>query len=130
MFCDAGGGDFTLNAQSPCAPANSPAGCDLIGALPVGCGVTDVATDDAPPAEPRLIVTPNPVRGAAEFAFPGVGVRVLAIFNSRGRLIERLIGIDGRWAWTPGASAPAGVYFARLEGGGTARQAVKFLYLR
>jgi predicted outer membrane repeat protein len=36
MFCDRPGGDFTIDAQSPCAPANS-GGCDLIGARPVAC---------------------------------------------------------------------------------------------
>jgi hypothetical protein len=98
--------------------------------LPVGCGVTDVASNDAPSVELRLSVSPNPVRGVAEFAFPGVGPRLLAIFDSQGRLVDRLSTSDGRWVWTPGASAPAGVYFARLDGGGPAREAVKFLYIR
>lgn len=129
LFCDAANGDFTLNAQSPCAPANSPAGCGLIGALPVGCGVTDAAAGDAPLVELHLSVTPNPMRGGAEFAFPGVGPRVLAIFDSQGRLVDRLTGIDGRWVWQPGSSSPAGVYFARVEGGAVG-EAVKFLRLR
>ena len=29
--------DYTIAAQSPCAPANAPTGCGLIGALGVGC---------------------------------------------------------------------------------------------
>jgi hypothetical protein len=41
LFCDIANDDFTLNAASPCAPANS-SGCGLIGALPVGCGATAV----------------------------------------------------------------------------------------
>jgi len=36
MFCDRPGGDLTIDAASPCAPANS-GGCGLIGALDVGC---------------------------------------------------------------------------------------------
>ncbi|MGD8396334.1 MAG: right-handed parallel beta-helix repeat-containing protein [Candidatus Eiseniibacteriota bacterium] len=36
-FCDLPGGDLTIDASSPCAPANS-GGCSLIGALSVGCG--------------------------------------------------------------------------------------------
>jgi hypothetical protein len=36
LFCDAQQGDFTLHDDSPCAPGQTP-GCDLIGALGVGC---------------------------------------------------------------------------------------------
>jgi predicted outer membrane repeat protein len=42
LFCNPDLGDFTLHVGSPCAPEHSPAGCDLIGALPVGCGATAV----------------------------------------------------------------------------------------
>jgi predicted outer membrane repeat protein len=129
-FCNPAAVDFTIHSVSQCAPANSPAGCGLIGAFPVGCGVADVASGEASGVEARLSVTPNPVRGVADFAFPGVGPRVLAIFDSQGRVVDRLTGNDGRWVWTPGTSAPAGVYFARLDGGGPAGEAVKFLYLR
>jgi serine protease len=38
LFCNPGGGDYSISQLSPCAPGNSPAGCDLIGAVPVGCG--------------------------------------------------------------------------------------------
>jgi hypothetical protein len=130
MFCDASIRDFTIDGQSPCSPVNSPEGCGLIGALPIACGITDVASEDATPAELRPSVSPNPVWGVAEFVFRGVGPRVLAIFDSQGRLVDRLSGSDGRWVWTPGSSAPAGVYFARLDGGGVTGEAVKFLYLR
>ncbi len=42
LFCDAPNGDFTLHANSPCAPGNHPDGaaCGLIGALDVVCGAT------------------------------------------------------------------------------------------
>lgn len=36
LFCDRLEGDFTIDAGSPCAPANS-GGCGLVGALDVGC---------------------------------------------------------------------------------------------
>jgi hypothetical protein len=36
MFCDPDQGDYTLRADSPCLPANSPCG-DLIGASARGC---------------------------------------------------------------------------------------------
>jgi hypothetical protein len=39
LFCDREGGDFRLQAASPCAPDHNPE-CGLIGALPVGCGST------------------------------------------------------------------------------------------
>jgi len=128
FFCAPEIGDFRLAAASPCAPSHSPPGCDLIGALPVGCA-TGLAAGEAPPAGGSLVVSPNPVRGIAEFAFGRPGPRVVSIFDSQGRLVERLTGSTGRWAWTPGASAPAGVYFARLDDGKDA-EAVKFLYLR
>lgn len=37
LFCDPALGDFTLSSDSPCARANSPGNCGLIGALEVGC---------------------------------------------------------------------------------------------
>jgi hypothetical protein len=42
LFCNLPARDFTIDETSPCAAANSPAGCGLIGALEVGCGVIAV----------------------------------------------------------------------------------------
>jgi hypothetical protein len=42
LFCDLLRFNLGLNETSPCAPANSPAGCGLIGALDVACGVIAV----------------------------------------------------------------------------------------
>jgi len=40
-FCgDPGSDNYYLQSDSPCAADNSPAGCGLVGALPVGCGET------------------------------------------------------------------------------------------
>jgi len=36
LFCDAPGGDFTLDIPSPCTAANAPA-CGLVGAWDIGC---------------------------------------------------------------------------------------------
>jgi hypothetical protein len=36
LFCNPNAGDFSIGANSPCAPENNPA-CGLVGALPVGC---------------------------------------------------------------------------------------------
>ncbi len=41
LFCGPGSGDFTLHADSPCAPEHNP-DCGLIGAWPVGCEETPV----------------------------------------------------------------------------------------
>ncbi len=41
-YCDPPSGDLRLRSESPCAPANSPGGCGLVGALPVACGSTAV----------------------------------------------------------------------------------------
>ena len=47
LFCDPEANDFTIAENSPCAPGNSPAGCDLIGALPVGCTATTAVPEIA-----------------------------------------------------------------------------------
>jgi hypothetical protein len=130
LFCDAPAGNLYLRANSPCAPGNSPAGCGLIGTLPVVCGVVDVA-DSPSIANQQLAVIPNPVRGAARFELgPSASFRILNIFDSQGRLVEQLSRQDGHWEWTPGAGVSAGVYFARPEASGVDTAPVKFLYLR
>jgi len=43
LFCAPASGDYTLASESPCAPAQS-GGCGLIGALPVNCTATGVAS--------------------------------------------------------------------------------------
>jgi hypothetical protein len=40
LFCDLTTRDLTISTFSPCAPAHSPSGCDLVGALPPSCSVT------------------------------------------------------------------------------------------
>jgi len=40
MFCDEPNRDFHLSTKSPCAPANSPSSCGLVGALPTACSAT------------------------------------------------------------------------------------------
>jgi hypothetical protein len=49
LFCNAGLGDFHLRPTSPCAPANTPPGCGLIGALGVGCNQPIVCPDGSAP---------------------------------------------------------------------------------
>ena len=47
LFCHATNGNYHVGPSSPCAPDNSPAGCGLIGALPVEncCRVWHVPAD-------------------------------------------------------------------------------------
>jgi hypothetical protein len=42
QFCNFSGADYHLQAGSPCAAANSPGSCGDIGALGIGCSVTQV----------------------------------------------------------------------------------------
>jgi hypothetical protein len=37
VFCDLSSRDLTISTFSPCSPAHSPSGCDLVGALPPVC---------------------------------------------------------------------------------------------
>jgi hypothetical protein len=37
LFCDLNARDLTISTFSPSAPAHSPSGCDLVGALPPSC---------------------------------------------------------------------------------------------
>jgi hypothetical protein len=128
LFCDLMGADLTLNASSPCAPDNSPAGCGLIGALPVGCGTTAISENPAPRARLRLTVRPNPVLHGATFTFgPVTHPLSLEIYDPSGRLVERLIP-SGEVTWIPTDRAARGVYFARLKGEGTS-ETVKFVVL-
>lgn len=46
-FCDPQADDLRLDESSPCAPSNSPNGCGLIGALPVGCASAGVPSKEA-----------------------------------------------------------------------------------
>ncbi len=114
LFCNREAGDYSLRAGSPCAPPQSPPECGLIGALPIGCGVTDV--QEVPPiVEQRLTVVPNPVRGVARFELgAATPLMKLNVFDSQGRLVQQLLG-DGQWQWIPDSSVPAGVYFARPD---------------
>lgn len=59
FFCAAASGDFTIDADSPCAPAHS-AGCDLIGALGPVC-VRQVIR--VPDDEPTVLAAVNRAAG-------------------------------------------------------------------
>lgn len=129
LFCNATGGDFHLDANSPCSPENSPQGCGLIGALGVACSTTDVQ-ENARPIVRGLQVLRNPARGTAEFEIVPTQGHALEIFGVSGRLIERLPLLDwaSRATWQPRDSTPPGVYFAALRSSKETR-VVKFILL-
>jgi hypothetical protein len=129
LLCDAANGDYRLDAASPCAPLNSPAGCGLIGALDVGCGITAIDELAGSP-RPRLQVVPNPVRSTASFTLdPAAGNWALDIYDAQGRFLEALRPSGVALLWTPPRTVKSGVYFGRVRGAGTA-EVVKFLMLR
>ena len=131
LFCNAPARDFTLDARSPCAPAQSPPGCELIGAWPVACGVA--AVDEVVPALPlRLAVHPNPIHGSATFNFDaGAGAQALEIHNSSGRQVAAFLA-SGRHAvtWQPSPDVPAGIYFATLTARTGRSETIKVAVLR
>ncbi len=123
---------WSLQDISPCAPGHGA--CGIVGAYPVGCGVTAV------PGAPKLTtlelgpISPSPCRAEAAigFSIPSGSARevTLAVFDSGGRRTRALaVGMvepgvhrvvwDGRDG--AGVAAPAGLYFVRLECGGETR---------
>jgi hypothetical protein len=122
LFCDAEAGDFSLCADSPCAP-EIDGECGLIGALGVGC------QNCAPPASApeaaagvfHLNTGPNPFRGSTTFSFmlPSADRVLLEVFDVSGRrvtsLLDRTLEAGShRVDFTPDARA-GGVYFGRLR---------------
>jgi hypothetical protein len=125
LFCAPSLDDFTLAETSPCSPAHSPAGCGLIGALPVGC-VNPIGVPDggAPAAATGLRVTPIPVHsdGIIEWT-SALTAAVIRLYDPAGRLVTaRSAAGAGRLRWSElvgGRRLPAGVYFLELAGTGT-----------
>lgn len=79
--------------------------------------------------------TPNPFSGstAIDFIVPEAGM--LRIYDVAGRLVRTLIaGVSGRAIWdgldAHGRRAPSGVYFYRLEAGGSAGTTRKMVHIR
>jgi hypothetical protein len=130
-FCNRLGGDYSLLAGSPCAPPQSPPGCGLIGAFDVGCTpleVPDVANTGLVPL--RMAVDPHPILGRTTIRLDLADTMPVAIvlFDAQGRTLRRLLagertaghhavewdGLDSR-----GQRAAPGIYFLRVEAGGT-----------
>jgi hypothetical protein len=124
MYCN---DDLDLDPESPCVGSGENG--TNIGALGV-CVTASVETADAPQTPLRLAVQPNPVRVDAKFIAEGVhSSATLEIYDPQGRLIELLHPSRGQVRWQPSASAPRGIYFARLSDG-TRSDVVKFALIR
>jgi hypothetical protein len=102
-----------------------PGGVPLAMTLGIAVGQPS-AVGDSPGLERRgLTVYPQPGRGTVRFAWkPTTGPLDLEIFDASGarRWATRLDGTRGEWHWqgrdAGGQTLRAGVYFARLHGGG------------
>lgn len=132
LFCDPGGGNFRLLAESPCAPYSPPnPECDLIGAWPVGCASEIMDPEYSGSRLGVLACHPNPFtsRTTLRYQVPSsmgaVHVR-LAIYDLGGRLIRTLVDGEGTgggsvvWDGKNDAGFPerAGLFFYRLQAGG------------
>ncbi len=120
LFCDLPADDVTLSSGSPLL---SRPGCDAAGALGVGCAI---AVDVSSPADDavRLLVRPNPTRGAVELRWArSTTAGRIEVFDLAGSLryraelapgVERLLwsGVD-----SAGRALPGGVYFVRHTSG-------------
>jgi hypothetical protein len=128
LLCDPDAQDYRLLAESPCLPENSPPGCGLIGAFGP-CQIVGVEPQVSP-QRLRLEVRPNPSAWNAEFTLDGhLDSAVLEIYDSVGRLIERIHPVAHRVVWAPSESMGSGVYFARLEDA-ISSEVVQFVVLR
>jgi hypothetical protein len=131
LFCDAVGGDYQIDACSPCAPSFSPPGCGLVGADSVGCGnYTSVPeSGTAVPTAFRLSPPiPNPFNPITTIGFelPKAADVLLTVHDVSGRRVAVLVRSaheagsfvttwDGRDE--SGREVGSGIYFARLVAG-------------
>jgi hypothetical protein len=126
MFCDREAGNYEIHSASPCAPASSGP-CHLIGAFPVGCGLSGIAQDRLPELT-TVRVWPNPFnpRASIRFSLPAAGEVRITVHDPRGRLVRTLLTgfrAEGTHevAWRGldegGRPAASGVYFCRLTFG-------------
>ncbi len=120
---------YSLEDQSPCAAQNNPT-CGQIGALPVGCGLSDTPEPTALPTTWRLHGgCPNPFNGvtALRFDLPEPAKVTLRVVDPAGRTVRRLLAEAwmeaGRRAvaWDgrddAGQRLNAGFYFCCLKAG-------------
>lgn len=133
QFCYMVGGDFRLQAGSPCLPGNHPSGapCGLIGAHGQGnCGsaAPDIAGEDAGWSAFQPLAAPNPFRswGTIHFGIGRPTAVSLAVYDVRGRCVrvlldERVLPAgEHHVSWDArddrGHDVSSGVYFYRFGG--------------
>jgi hypothetical protein len=126
LFCNPRGctwppeqhGDYRVEAQSPCLPANNPCGV-LIGVRDV-CTTTGIPWGEEPSGA-WVSAFPNPFRGSTTFALGGLVQReaTLTVFDSSGRRIRvfEITGASERLSWDgtdeSGRRVGPGTYFLR-----------------
>jgi len=128
-FCNLADDDLGLDATSPCAPANSEVGCELIGAFPVACGEAAHLDADLQAAAPlELYAMPNPIETHAVLLFGEAtienGPSRVEIYDPAGRLVHADWVSQSSTVWRPASSLAPGVYLARVTQGtrsGTAK---------
>ncbi|RLA04570.1 MAG: hypothetical protein DRQ54_09355, partial [Gammaproteobacteria bacterium] len=87
LFCDLEAGILTLHANSPCGELYSPAGCGLIGGLPVGCLETSYlllpdGTGDYPDLVAAIGDAPSgSILSLGDGIYSGPGFVDLQVFN-------------------------------------------------
>ena len=127
MFCEPTADNYTIDEDSFCAPEHS-GGCELIGALPVDCGLSDAEDfTDLPRHLALSCAVPSSAQGLTQitYAIPGDGIAPvqLNIYDPSGRRVRTLIHAEHsagvyRVNWNGmaenGSRVGSGVYFARL----------------
>ncbi len=130
LFCNAAAGNFTLNASSPCLPANNSCGLQM-GAFGLGCsGQTEVPETELPPAFFLAQNVPNPFnpKTAIRFGLPDAAEVTLAIYDLSGRRLRALLTrvpyaagfhrVDWDGTDDAGRRLASGMYICRLSAGG------------
>jgi hypothetical protein len=136
LFCDQEGGDYTLADASPCAPANSPPGCGLIGVFDVACVYQSVDDGEETVSIPGAFflgpAVPNPFNPVTEISYgipaeSGPSRVVMTVYSPLGRNVTTLVDTDQgsgtyrvTWDGTDhnGAAVASGVYFYRIAWNG------------
>lgn len=121
QLCDLGAHDFGLLPSSPCGPYSPPnTQCQLIGALPIGCMMSDVApvTElcvEALTITPSILAPGASARIAWQSTAPNAGV--LRIVDGQGRTVRRLPAPPTSWDGRDdrGVPVPAGLYYGQLQ---------------
>jgi hypothetical protein len=129
LFCDEGGGDFTLRDDSPCLPDGNPWGVAM-GAYGEGTCPTDVPSESWGEVAVLRPAYPNPSRSGTALAFDLVrsGDVQIQVHDAAGRVVRTLIRgslLDAgphTVAWDgrddEGRDVASGIYFCSVRADG------------